>query len=230
MLKAYTLSAGRRMVLISLFIACSPNSNDEPSENNVVPTVQTLSFPVHFLVERIGAEIVKSECVLPVGEDPASWNPSPEIISKLQDSDLVFSNGVDFEAWTKTASLPTSKMIYTADKLDLIEKEGKTHSHGKGGDHSHGELDSHTWIDPLLYSQQAEQVHKALLRIRPDRKEQLDKNYEQLKENLASLAGEYKIVFDSFREVKLSANHPSFSYLARRYEIDLHNFGRHRIG
>ena len=213
------------MLFSLLLLACTGSG----SEQNGAPKssekmVYSLSFPVQFLVQSVGAGVVTSNCVLPIGEDAAHWTPSPETISTLQQADLIVANGAGFEAWTKTASLPMSKGIELSSSLELIQTEGGTHSHGKGGEHSHGEVDPHTWADPLLYKEQALQVHEALIGLFPQETDKLDKNLKALQEEITSLSVRYKEALAPLKEIKLASNHPSYAYLARSYGLDIYSF------
>jgi zinc transport system substrate-binding protein len=176
------------------------------------------------LVEELAGSLVTEDCVLPVGEDSVTWMPSPEKIANIQGADLIIGNGAGFEAWVKTVSLPTSKLILSATGLDLIRGESSTHSHGKGGDHSHGEIDPHTWASVALYKKQASAVSAALNKVLPEDRVLLSKNLKILHGNLDSLDLAYKEVFAPLSDLKMAANHPSYSYLARDYALQIQAF------
>lgn len=229
----FVFHKGDFILLFIVSLACTSSSiekeeieKEEIASTEAVrkPVVQSLSFPVHFLVEEIGGTMVDSECVLPIGQDPLSWNPQSDVITRLQEADLIVANGAGFEAWTKTASLPVSKMLYTADGLNLIEQKQKTHSHGKGGEHSHSEIDPHSWGDPAIYLQQAEKVHEALQRISPENKDAFQKNMDTLQEKLEALGHQYETSLKPLQGIEISANHPSYAYLARAFELNIHSF------
>lgn len=213
--------------MLFLLLACTgsgENSAGSLQSNDESFVVETLSFPASYLVQRLAGELVKEHCVLPTGEDPVSWNPSPDEIARVQKADLIVGNGAGFEGWVQTASLPTSKLILSADDLNLIHGEGKTHSHGKGGDHSHGEIDPHTWASPEIYKQQARVIHDALTQKLPSKKEDLAKNLKALEQDLEALDQEYKKVFEGLKTVPFAANHPSYTYLAREYKLSIQSF------
>jgi zinc transport system substrate-binding protein len=212
------------MFLFLATLACTPEVIDENTSGVNKPIVRSLSFPVHYLVQQLGGEKIISDCILPVGEDPTSWYPSTEIISSLQQADLIVSNGAGYEGWTKTASLPSSKVLYSAASLNLIEGKVGTHSHGKGGEHSHGELDPKTWSDPNLFAQQAEVIHKALVNISPEEADYFTKNLTELKQQLQQLSTQYETSLKPLVGVKMSASQPSYSYLAHAYNLEIENF------
>ena len=207
-------------------LACT-GSGEEPKEvpkNDQPFIVETLSFPASYLVQRLAGDFVKERCILPNGADPISWKPSADEIARVQKASLIIGNGAGFEGWVKTASLPSSKLILSADDLNLIHGESKTHSHGKGGEHSHGEIDPHTWASPKLYQEQAQVIHDALLKEIPSKKEELAKNLGTLKEELSTLDQEFKKAFENLKTMKMAANHPSYTYLIRDYDLKIKAF------
>jgi len=216
-MRAITLS------LCSLFWACSgEDTTSEPEEQ--VLQVYSFSYPVSYLVERLAEDTVDHQCILPAGEDAASWKPSNELIIELQQADVLFSNGLGFEGWVKTAALPTSKLIEAASTVDPIRMEGKTHSHGKGGAHSHGEIDPHAWSDPQTYGQMAAVVAKALIKADPSLETSVQANLESLQQDLNTLHKDYTTVLQGLKTVTLAANHPSFSYLMRAQGLEITSF------
>ena len=207
-----------------LFLACTQDKSQGTSPKNKAIQVETLSFPASYLVEELAGDLLEEHCVLPVGEDSVTWMPSPEQIANIQGADLIIGNGAGFETWVKTASLPTSKLILSAIGLDLIHGEASTHSHGKGGDHSHGAVDPHTWASIALYKKQAFTVSAGLGRIIPENRALLSKNLKILQGNLDALDLAYKKAFAPLSGLKMAANHPSYSYLARDYNLQIQAF------
>ena len=218
---------GRMLCLfIGMIMACSEQPDSPPSTQSVdTPlTVYSFSYPTSYLVERLAGDAVEHSCILPAGEDAASWKPSTELIIQLQQADLLFSNGLGFEGWVKTAALPSSKLVEAASSVDPIEMTGKTHSHGTGGAHSHGEIDPHAWSDPNTYAQMADVVAKALYTQRPALTEQVKTNLTALKSELTALDARNDVLFADAGKYVFAANHPSYSYLMRAQNVQIKNF------
>lgn len=210
--------------------AAGPAEAEAPAAAEAVATpsepldVRALSFPAAWLVDRVGGDAVTVLQITPVGEDPPHWQPSGDVIASLADADLIVANGAGFEAWTATASLPTSKVVDTAKGLELLEIAGKTHSHGEDGEHSHAGTDPHTWSDPLGLLLQAKAVHAALSAARPGAQATLDAGLEALQRDLTALHEELATALAPAKGRPVAANHPAYNYLARRYDLDLTSF------
>lgn len=202
----------------------SPTIAEPPPEEAKSLQVRTTSFPADFLVARIAGDRVERVNVLPVGEDAPFWQPSAELVAALGEVDLIVTNGAGFERWMSTATLPASRVVDSSAGLDLIEIEGKTHSHGAGKEHSHAGIDPHTWSDPISYLHQAQVVHDALVAADPAGAEAYGAGLAGLKADLEALDSEYKAGLEGLKGRPLAASHPAFNYLARRYELAIHSF------
>jgi len=202
----------------------APEPVAAPAEKAGPVDVKVSSFPALYLVQRVGGAAVAVTNILPAGEDPPFWNPTGEQVAQMQAAELIVANGAGFEKWMETATLPASKMVDTAAKVDLIHVEATTHSHGKGGEHSHAGIDPHTWSDPLIYLQQAEVVHAALVKARPSEQATFDAGLAALRTDLQALDGELKASLAHAGDKRLAANHPAFNYLAKRYELQIKSF------
>ena len=211
--------------MLWMWLACQ--STDAPSTENVRTgpiEVWSLSYPVHYLAERIGGKEIELHALLPEGEDAAHWWPTPAQITQVAEADLLLANGADFEGWLKTASLPTGLVVPAAKGFSAIVLEGQTHSHGKGGEHSHAGIDPHVWMDPDIYQLQAQQVAKALKARDPEHAELYQARFEELSSELNSLIAESTPILAGLQGYALAANHPAFNYWMRRFDLSIHNF------
>lgn len=216
--KPWTVLCGLMMV------SCTGDSEQSEEQKTTALVVYSFSFPVGHLVDRLVGDAVQHECILPAGEDAATWKPTTEQIIQLQQADLLFSNGFGFENWVKTAALPTSKLIESTRAVEPIQLQGKTHSHGKGGAHSHGETDPHAWSDPMAYLAMANVVAESLSKEQPDLEAVIQQNLGALQSELEQLDQQNDVVFTTLSGVFFAANHPSFSYLMQSQEMPIQNF------
>ncbi len=209
-----------RVLALALLTACT-GSDGGGSQPTGPVDIAALSHPAGYLARRIGARKVKVDVIIPDDADPATWQPSGEVVAGLPERDLVVANGAGFEAWTKTATLPTAKLVDTARGLDLIEIDGPTHSHGTQGEHSHKGVDPHTWADPALYGRQAQAVRDTLVKLDPENADLYAAHHGGLQRDLQTLGEALDNVLAKLGDRPMAANHPAFVYLARRAELEL---------
>jgi zinc transport system substrate-binding protein len=213
-------------MLLSLLFACtSPEpSPAAPPPHPGKPTVVVSAHSSAYLVQRLAQDSVELVNLLPDGADPVSFAPSGDQVALAQAADLVLLNGAGLEGWVQTASLPQDKVVDTALGIELIELEGPVHSHGKDGDHSHGDVDPHTWSDPMAYLSQAKATHAALKALPGLKAPDLDAALSALEADLLELDRQYKVVLAPWMGAPLAASHPAYNYVARQYGLDLRSF------
>ena len=232
-LALWTAVATMLLLAASLWVpACGINGGGSGVTEEEVPseqglTVYTSCFPIDWLTRRITGEHADVVHILPAGEDPPEWTPSPDVVGKMQQGDLIVINGATFEGWAKTTTLPEGKVVDTTaslkDQLIVIERE--THSHGKDGEHTHAGTDPHTWADPLMAMAQAEAIRDALIRADGGRADAYQANFEGLQADLQALHEAYEAAIGGYNGEKMATSHPAFNYIGRRYGWELLNFG-----
>lgn len=178
--------------------------------------VRTTTFPVDWLARRIGGEGVSVRLLLPEGKDANRWHPSGTAVAELVTVDLIVANGAGLEHWMSTASLPSDRVLYTAEGVDLIDLGFSTHSHG-AGEHSHVERDPRVWMDPTLLLHQANAIHGALSARDPDQAEMYDAALTVLTEELSALDRDLSSAVAALQGRKVASGGPVCNYLAKRY-------------
>ncbi len=171
----------------------------------------------------MGGESVAVVFPVPNELDPAHWNPDGEAVAAFQSADLVLLNGADYAKWTLRATLPWSRTAVTTRDVEgeYIEiPDAVTHSHGPEGEHAHAVLASETWLDPKLAIAQARVVKEELEKLVPDSADSIKVNFDALVADLRALDEELKSTFASSSGL-WTASHPAFSYIGRRYCLEL---------
>ena len=155
--------------------------------------------------------------------DPASWKPDLSVISEYQEADLILLNGANYAKWTRSATLPRSRLINTsaaAADLYIEIPDAIVHQHGPGGEHSHPGLASTIWLDPSIAIMQVEEIRRALARLLPEEQASIDANAAELITDLETLDSELTDVFAELGDRPLLFAHPVYQYLAQRYGIN----------
>ena len=75
----------------------APEAPAEPTaaQTTEALSVYTVNYPLQYLAERIGGDLVEVIFPAPDDVDPAYWAPSPEEIAGYQQADLILLNGMD---------------------------------------------------------------------------------------------------------------------------------------
>jgi len=189
--------------------------------------VYTVNYPLAYFAERIGGEAVTVYFPAPEQIDPAFWKPAPEIIADYQSADLILRNGAGFARWIGQASLPRRKLVDTSRSFRdayLPGEETAVHQHGPVGEHTHGQIAFTTWLDPRQAIAQARAIEAALTSRLPEQAPGFAMRTDELAIELERVDCELAATLGALADETLLASHPVYSYLARRYGLDLRSF------
>ncbi|WP_408009704.1 metal ABC transporter solute-binding protein, Zn/Mn family [Pseudalkalibacillus sp. A8] len=96
--------------------------------------------------------------------------------------------------------------------------EGEEHS--EEVDHEHGDVDHHVWLDPVLAVDLAENIKKQLIEVKPEAKEEFEKNFEELKTELIELDQSFQKTVDQAEKKEILVSHAAYGYWQSRYGIE----------
>lgn len=214
---------------IFMFSGCANEKTiqDPVAENEKINIMVSILPQVEF-VERIGGNKVDVTEMIPPGFSPATYDPSPEQLKKLQDAEIYFRIGhIPFEqAQMNKLSNLNSKMIVvdTSKNVPLLQLE--SHSHGDEDKHEHAEehvheggTDPHIWLSPKLVKIQAKNISDALISYKPEYEDYFSSNYIEFINDLDELDDTLKETFKPINEETILVFHPAFGYLADAYNF-----------
>ncbi|MGG0718502.1 zinc ABC transporter substrate-binding protein [Robertmurraya massiliosenegalensis] len=99
------------------------------------------------------------------------------------------------------------------------EHTDEEHALEDGHDHDHGGLNPHVWLDPSRAITLAENIKNALVELNPDAKEEFEKNYKALTEELTNLDEEFLRLVESKENPEILVSHAAYGYWEERYGI-----------
>jgi zinc transport system substrate-binding protein len=181
------------------------------------------NYPLAFFAETISG---KSERVIfpEIDGDPVFWKPSVSDIAAMQQADVILINGATYEKWLDKVSLPKERVVDTSVSFQaqhISTENVMTHSHGPTGAHSHTGTAFTTWIDLTQAILQAEAAKDAMIAAGIGPREQLQKNFVNLKGQLRTLDESIESMVKGASEVPLLASHPVYQYFSRRYQLNV---------
>jgi zinc transport system substrate-binding protein len=190
-------------------------------------------LPAANFVERVGGPNVEVAVLVGPGQDPHTFEPTPGLMAKLADAKILFKMGFPFEETIIKKIGSTFKNVQVVDlqqgiKLrPMTEEEAEVeeaehgHDHGDKHEHAHdvGEMDQHSWLDPLYVKIQARTVAGTLIRIDPARQEQYEKNLKQFEADLDAINEELTKALAPVKGKKFFVFHPAYGYFGDRYGL-----------
>ena len=213
------------LVLLVLFLAVLflfTNNDSTQKTQQKKPVVAVTTFALYDIVKHIAKDTVEIVNILPFGVDPHSFEPTPQLMAKLERASLVIYSGAGLEPWVgsfefKAPSLNVSKYV----ELRHLEKGEHEHHHENHDHHeehsAHNSTDPHYWLDFVNMQKATKVITEALVKLQP----QYEKLYrENEAKYIAMLQNLDKLYKENLRECKLDTvvtSHNALGYLSRRY-------------
>ncbi len=181
-------------------------------------------LPLAYLVHRIGGEQVEVVTLIPPGQDPHSFEPTPGQVADLSRSALYFSLDMPFERTllAKLAAGTAGPRVIETDrgisKLPLPEHH-HGHAEAEAADHQHAELDPHIWLAPRQLLIIAAHVVKGLVELDPPLADAYRANHRQLQREIEELDERISQLLAPLAGRTFYVYHPAFGYFADAYGL-----------
>jgi zinc transport system substrate-binding protein len=195
------------------------------------------------MVEFIGGDYVDVTVMVPAGESPHSFEPTPDQMIKVSQATayLKVGSGVEFELVHMATILeqnPNLKVFDCSEEITVVSfdehyghdnhhDEGDEHSHDEGEHHNenhghshdHGSTDPHVWTSPLNFKKMAEVVYNGLVEINPENQQEYYSNYEDYILKLDNLNANVSDKLDPYEGRSFMVYHPAWGYFGDTYNL-----------
>jgi zinc transport system substrate-binding protein len=193
--------------------------------------------PLGDFCRRLGGDLVQVQVLIPPGASPHAFEPAPSVMARASQARVFVYIGAGLEPWA-------SKLLRARGAGNLVEVEaahgipllGMTdhrHGHGEGEARDHagrhpdepGSHDSrlagnpHIWLDPVLAQEICRKITGAFIQADPGHRGQYEANLQQYLAALEALHREIEQQARAWTLRDFVSFHPSFSYFARRYNL-----------
>jgi zinc transport system substrate-binding protein len=215
------MNASRRILTVLLVLAglsLIPGMIPRAAESTKTNVFVTI-LPLSYFAERIGGNHVQVSVLVPPGQSPATYEPTPGQMVRLADARVLFTIGVPFEKSfleSLAATHKDLKIVDTREGIDLLPMEDD--SHDEDG-HGHGTHDPHIWLDPVRAKTIAANIAGALERGDPAHAAAYRENLQSLLSDLDELNGRLSGVLAPLKGSALYTFHPAYGYFADRYGL-----------
>ena len=222
--------------------SCASGSGD-PSAATAGDAGETLNvqasfYPLQYVTERVGGDLVQVESLTPAGAEPHDLELSPAAVDGLRTADAVvylsgFQPAVD-DAVAQAAPEHALDAVHAGvegEEAHSAEEDGAAEeSHGgeahseeaPAGDdgHGHGGEDPHFWLEPDRLAAVATEVAHELAEVDPDNAETYESNAEELATELAALDEEFAAGLATCERDTIVVSHDAYGYLADKYDLE----------
>jgi len=177
-------------------------------------------LPQAYFVERIAGARVRVEVLVKPGQDPHTFEPTPQQMARLAEAGAFFRIGVEFENTLMLRIQSTMVDLVVVDcregiRLRQMNRQGLEEHTGE-----HEGSDPHIWLSVRNSIRIAATMHEALVRLDPEGKEIYDRGYRDLVEELEALDRRITEILAPVEGRPFFVFHPSFGYFADDYGLE----------
>ena len=170
------------------------------------------------LVKRVAGDTVSVNVIVPRGEDVHRWELTPPNVLALEETHIVFYNGLGLEPWIRHVEAMSD------DRLTLVEVAKKadytplTISTGQ----YKGEPDPHMWMDPEGAAAYIDVIAETLAEHLPEQADAFYARADEARRALNNLNQAVKERLEGIPQTNrtLLTSEAGFGYFARAYAFD----------
>ncbi len=220
------------VILIGVVIFASFNI-DSNDKTGVLVTI----VPQAEMVEFIGGEYVDVTIMVPPGESPHSFEPTPKQMKKVAEATAYFKvgSGVEFEVVHMDTILEQNsdlKVFDCSEDISVISfdehygKDGhhdeeEEHDHEEGDENDHAGTDPHIWTSPENFKKMIDVVYNGLVEIDPDHQEEYYANYQTYISKLDNLNTNVSNLLQPYNSKSFMVYHPAWGYFGDAYNLKM---------
>lgn len=214
------------------------------SKNEGTLTIYTSIYPLEDFAKKIGGEHVEVTTLIPPGTDSHTYEPTSKEILDIARADAFIYNGLGMESYAeKIHETLEDEDVTIVEAASGVESVTHEHTHGDGAHHEHGEEnhehseedhehegheedghhhgdhDPHVWLDPHRAITLAASIKDVLIELKPEAKEEFEKNYEELVNSLHELDEEFHQLVEGKNNPEMIVSHAAYGYWEESYGI-----------
>ncbi len=201
------------LTALAILTACRPKST--AAHPLRILAVETFMADI---AQNVAGDRLKVEALMPLGADPHSFEPTPQDVARVADSEVLIVNGAGFEEFlTRLLQNAGGKRLVIEASAGLVQRTVATGEATSSGNTHEG--DPHFWLNPLNAIRYVENIRDGLSQADPAGKDLYTRNAQayiiQLTDLDAWITAQAATIPAEQR--LLVTNHESLGYFADRY-------------
>lgn len=196
-------------------------------------------LPQKWLLEKVGADLVRPHVLVDKGQDPHTFDPTPRQVVSLSAAKAYLTMNMQFENIMLKKLIHNNNMLKTIDVTKGImrlpmSRETTTHikPHGSENHQAHGHhhdtdehhndmlFDPHVWLSVSNLKIMATNIADALCSLDQTHSEQYKANLAAILKQLSTLKQELSLQLSPYKGARFYVFHPSFGYFADEYDLE----------
>lgn len=209
------------LLILFLFTACG---NKQTDEKLVTVTIE----PQRYFAEKIAGDKFKINCIVPSGQSPETYDPTPRQMIRLGQSVAYLQIGpIGFEqAWMPRIreNNPKLKLFDTSQGMSFLVDTAENHDghdHAEGDAHHHhpGGIDPHIWNCIAGAKDIAWNTLNAFIELDKENTQYYWKNYNLLIEEIEQTQTTLTQLLEPLTNRTFIIYHPALTYFANEFHL-----------
>lgn len=167
--------------------------------------ISTTIFPIYDIARTIAGDKFQVELLLPPGVSPHAYEPSPQAIKLLNQSELVFTIGV-IDDWA-TRGVSKQRLIRLDSKVNLLPNATNPNPH--------------YWLSTTNAAIIANQIALKLSEIDPENEQYYANNLADYQAELKNLHDEIELQLQGLKYKNIATMHDSMTYFAAEFGLNI---------
>ena len=210
-----------KVLISALFVLILMACGDKRTDERIVSVPIE---PQRYFAEKIAGDKFKINCVVPAGQSPETYDPTPQQMVQVGKSQGYLRIGsIGFEqAWMDNIrnNNPGLKVFDLSEGIDLLKSPEEEEEHDHHHHHHHpGGVDPHTWSSISGAKVIAKNTLDAFVSLDSENKEYYQANYEQLTKEIEETEKTVSGLLRSLDNKTFIIYHPALTYLANEYGL-----------
>ena len=208
-------------------------NQEKNRKDGKIEVVATL-FPQYDFARQIGGDKVNVTLLLPSGAESHTYEPTPQDMVTVNNSDLFVYTGKEMEPWADNLIAGMKNDINVLDlstTVDLInveefeeaheiEEHEEEHEHESEHEHNHS-YDPHIWLNPLYAIKMVKAIEDQLCVLDPENKEYYKNNATKYINQIKELDRQFEETVDNSNTQKIAFGGAfAYAYFVERYNLD----------
>jgi zinc transport system substrate-binding protein len=213
------------LVGLALFSACGCGPVPEEGGRDGQLAVLAGIPPLRYLVEQVGGKHVKVDVLVQPGQDPHTFQPTPQQVLSMAQAAVFFKIDMPFETVILEKIREGNQRLVVVDvtegikKLPLVGSCCEENGHDGHATHHADEFDPHVWLSPPLLKTMAANIAESLCQADPSHAKDYRHNLSLLDHRLDTLHHQVGRKLAPCRGQSFYVFHPGFAYFADAYGL-----------
>ena len=176
------------------------------------------------VLQQVAGSAATVDVLMPIGQNPHAYEPTPRAIGTVEDSYIAFVNGLDLEESLMETIENVAGTYVVPVSAGIAVLGGKDeHDHEDAHGHDHAGGDPHFWFDPTNVIVWAENIAEALSEADPANSSTYEANRDAYIAELEALDLEIRQGVSSIPRNgrKLVVDHVALTYFADEYGFEI---------